>query len=170
MTESKIIKLTIILSATFYISSLTQTAYCTTDCKSSLMVLLVGLLGIFKEMGEITNFIMDKINGHESSISNELGATFTWLANPLIIFSLIIFQRSKRTALTLSIISTILILSFMAFDKVIADEAGHYNKVTELNLGYWLWLFSSVIILIGSSTIMKIQKTEEENKNAQNKG
>ena len=162
MKEVNITKLTIILSVIFYISSLTQSAYCTTDCKSSLMVLLVGLLGILTEIGTIASFIMDKINGHASSISNDLGATFTWLANPIILFSLFIFRHSKRTALTLSIISTILILLFLVFDKVVDNEAGHYSKVTELKLGYWLWLFSSLTILIGS-LIMTMHDNEKKN-------
>ena len=165
MTERNIAKLTIILSVTFYISSLTQTSYCTNDCKSSLMVLLVGLLGILTEIGAIASFIMDKINGHTSSISNDLGATFTWLANPIILFALFIFRHSKRTALMLSIISTILILLFLVFDKVIDNEAGHYSKVTELKLGYWLWLFSSLTIFIGSLIITKMTTNDSEKKN-----
>jgi type III secretory pathway component EscU len=91
MTEGNITNLTIILSLTFYISSLTQTAYCTNDCKSSLMVLLVGILGILTEIGAIASSIMDKINGQTSTINNDIGAAFTWLANPIILFSLFIF-------------------------------------------------------------------------------
>ena len=166
MTEGNITRLTIILSVTFYISSLAQTAYCTNDCKSSLMVLLVGLLGILTEIGAIASFIMDKINGQTSTINNDIGATFTWLANPIILFSLIIFRHSKRTALILSTISSTLILLFLVFDKVVDNEAGHYSKVTELKLGYWLWLFSSLIILIGSLIITKRKTVDNENKNA----
>ena len=160
MNEGNVKKLTIILSLTFYIISLTQTAYCTNDCNSSIMVLFVGFLGVLTEIGAITSFIMDKINGYPNSIDCELGATFTWLANPIILFSLIIFKYSKKTAFTLSISSTILILVFLMFDKVIDNEAGHYIKVTELKLGYWLWLLSSLTILIGSSITIKISKMD----------
>jgi len=166
MTEKNITKTTIVLSTILYVTSLTQNAYCTNDCKSSLMVLLVGLLGILTEIGAMASFITDKINGHTSSISNDLGATFTWLANPIILFSLFILRHSKRTALMLSIVSTILILLFLVFDKVVDNEAGHYSKVTELKLGYWLWLFSSLTILIGSFIITKMTITDNEKKNA----
>jgi hypothetical protein len=166
MTEKNITKLTIIIATTLFIVSLTQTAYCTNDCKSSFMVLLIGLLGILTEIGAIASFILEKLNGHSSSISNEIGATFTWLANPIILFSLFIFNHSKRTSLVLSIISTILILLFMAFDKVLDNEAGHYSKITELKLGYWLWLLSSLTILTGSLTILKLTKLDNERKNA----
>jgi small-conductance mechanosensitive channel len=166
MTEKNITKLTIIIAITLFVVSLTQTAYCTNDCKSSLMVLLIGLLGILTEIGAIANFIFERLNGHSSSISNEIGATFIWLANPIIIFSIFIFYYNKRISLVFSIISTILILLFMAFDKVIDNEAGHYSKITELKLGYWLWLLSSVTILIGSLTILKLTKLNNERKNA----
>ncbi len=166
MTEGNITKLTIILSLTFYISSLTQTAYCTNDCKSSLMVLLVGILGILTEIGAISSSIMDKINGQTSSLNNDVGAAFTWFANPVILLSLFIFRRNKKTALILSIISTTLILLFLIFDKVVDNEAGHYSKVTELKLGYWLWLFSSLIILMGSLIIIKRKTLENDNNNA----
>ena len=127
------------------------------------MVLLVGLLGILTEIGAIASFIMDKINGQTSTINNDIGATFTWLANPIILFSLIIFRHSKRTALILSTISSTLILLFLVFDKVVDNEAGHYSKVTELKLGYLLWLFSSMIILIGSLIITKRKTVDNEN-------
>ena len=158
MTEKNITKLTIILSAGLFITSLTQTAYCTTDCKSSFMVLLVGILGILTEIGAVSSFILDTLNGHTGSLKHPIGATFTWLANPILLFSLIIFRHSKKTALILSIISTLIILSFTLFDKVIDNEAGHYSTVTTLNLGYWLWFLSSLTILMGSLTILKISK------------
>jgi hypothetical protein len=161
MNEGNLTKLTIILSAAFYFTSLTQTAYCTGDCKSSIMVLLVGLLGILTEMGALISFIIDKINGETSSISSDIGATFTWLANPIILIALIILRDNKRIALVLSISSTILIVAFLLFDKVINNEAGHYNKITELKLGYWLWLLSSMTILIGSLIIIKKSKSNK---------
>jgi hypothetical protein len=164
MTEGNITKLTIILSVTFYLSSLTQTAYCTYDCKSSLTVFLVGLLGVLTEIGSIVSSIMDKINGQTNTMNINIGATFTWLANPIIVFSLIIFRHSKRTALILSTISSALILLFLVFDRVVDDVAGHYSKVTNIKLGYWLWLFSSLIIMIGSLIITKRKKVDNENK------
>ena len=66
MTEINITKLTILISSAFYVASLTQIAYCTNDCKSSLMVLLVGILGVLTELGGIVNFILEKLNGHYS--------------------------------------------------------------------------------------------------------
>ncbi len=165
MTERNITKLTIILSVIFYISSLTQTAYCTNDGKGSLMVLLVGLLGVLTEIGAIASSIIDRINGQTSFLNNEIGATFTWLANPIILFSLFIFRYSKRTALILSTISTALILLFLVFDKVVDNESGHYSKVTELKLGYCLWLFSSLIIFFGSLIITKSKTIDNEKKN-----
>ena len=164
MKEDNITKFTIIICATFFISSLTQNAYCTNGCKSSLMVLLVGLLGILTEIGAIASLIIDKINGHSSSVSNNIGATFTWLANPILLFSMILLRHSIRTALILSLVSTMLILYFLVFDKVLDNEAGHYIKVSELKLGYWLWLLSSLTILSGSLIITKMRIKNNEKK------
>ena len=158
MTEKNITKLTILISSVFYITSLTQTAYCTNDCKSSLMVFIVGILGILTELGGILNFILEKLNGNFSSLKNDMGATFVWFANPLILFSLFIIISNKKSAFIFSIISTKLILLFLAFDKVIDNEAGHYSKVIEIKLGYWFWLLSSLTILIGSLIILKTKK------------
>ena len=161
MTEKNITKLTIILSVLFFVASLTQSAYCTNDCKRSFMVLLVGLLGILTELGTISNFILDKLNGDVSSINNSLGATFTWLANPVIFLSLIFLRTNKKVALIFSIISTLLILLFMAFDKVIDNEAGHYSKIVELKPGYWLWLLSSLTVLAGSLMLIRVTKSNK---------
>jgi len=38
----------------------------------------------------------------------------------------------------------------MLFDHVIDDEAGHYSKIKSLETGYWLWLASSLTILLGA--------------------
>ncbi len=157
MKEGIITKWIIILSAIFYISSLTQTAYCTTDCKNSLSLLFIGILGVLVEIGATANFIISKINGHTCTLNNTIGASFTWLANPLILFCFIVITYSKKTAVLLSGLSTIIILLFLVFDEVIDDEAGHYRQITEIKLGYWLWLLSSLTILIGSLTLLKIK-------------
>lgn len=151
---------TIIVSLLFYITSLSQTAYCTTDCKSSFMVLLIGILGILTEFGAIVSFIMNKISGHNTSMSSSIGAAFVWLANPLILLSLILIKKRSKSAFILSSISTVLILLFLTFNKVIDDEGGHYRMVTEIKSGYWLWFGSSLTILIGSFVVLKINNNK----------
>jgi len=155
MTEKNITKLTIILSAGLFMTALTQTAYCTTDCKGSFMVFLAGILGVLTEIGAVASFMLDTLNGHSGGLKHPIGAAFTWLANPILLFSYIIFSQSKKTAFILSIVSTLIILSFTLFDKVIDNSAGHYKTVTALNLGYWLWLLSSLTIVLGSLIILK---------------
>lgn len=158
LTEKNIAVTTIILSVGLFIASLTQTAYCTSDCKGSFMVLLAGILGVLTEIGAVVSFILEVLNGHSGGLKHPIGAAFTWLANPILLFSYIIFTKSKKTAFVLSIVSTLIIISFSLFDKVIDNSAGHYKTVTTLNLGYWLWLLSSLIIVMGSLIILKRSK------------
>jgi hypothetical protein len=42
-------------------------------------------------------------------------------------------------------------LSFLLVDEIITNEAGTKSKVVSYELGYWLWLLSSFIMLIGNS-------------------
>lgn len=155
MTEKRITQLTLALAIALFISALTQPAYCTASCKNSLMVFLVGILGILTELGALMSCVLEGTGG----LKDPVGATFSWLANPFLFISMIVFAFRKKAALVSSIISTLLVLYFLLFSRVI-DDAGHYNKVTALGLGYWLWLSSSLVILIGSMIVLKTSKNE----------
>ncbi len=164
MTYRNTIKFTTIVAIGLFITSLTQEAFCTTgDCKKGIMVLLVGWMGILTELGAIASVLID--NGSTSIFKSGFGSTFTWLANPLIIFSLIMLRVNSKSSLKISIISTLIILSFMLFGKVINNEAGSYSQVTDLSIGYWLWLLSSVTVVIGSFLLNKLNSDLEDNKN-----
>ncbi|MEO1051405.1 MAG: hypothetical protein AAFX87_12320 [Bacteroidota bacterium] len=66
-------------------------------------------------------------------------------------------------SLILCLLSTLIALSFMLFDEIIDDEAGHYRKITGYELGYWLWISSNAVMLLGNILIRK-------NKNALQQG
>ncbi len=73
-----------------------------------------------------------------------------WLANPLFLFSLLIyfFSKKKRFAFIFSLLATILAISFLGIDEIYKNEAGQKGQITEYLLGYWLWLSAMVIMLI----------------------
>jgi len=73
-----------------------------------------------------------------------------WLANPFLFLSWISFEKYKKASLLLSILATITGLSFLSFDQIMTTEAGHYSNIIEYKLGYWLWISSMVIILLGN--------------------
>lgn len=57
------------------------------------MIFLVGILGVLTEFGAIVSFIMNKLDGHNTSMNSSIGAAFVWLANPLILLSLILLKK-----------------------------------------------------------------------------
>lgn len=121
-------RIIIAISVGLFLFSLTRQCYCTTTtCSDSIMVFLLGGLGLFMS-----------------------GAALAWLANPLIIFSWIHTKRKSKHSLTLSALAVLMCLSFLLFDTVLDNEAGHSNKIIEYKLGYWLWTLSAVVMLLGN--------------------
>jgi hypothetical protein len=120
-------KATLLLSVGLYLASLTQKCYCTeSSCGDSIAVVISGLFG----------FLLG-------------GAALTWLANPMLWFAWVSFNNAKRS-LVASTISFALSLSFIFFDEVISDEAGHYSKILNYKAGYWLWLASAFTMVFGA--------------------
>lgn len=121
---------TLSLSIGLLIIALTQKCYCTTSlCGDSIAVFIFGIFGIF--FG---------------------GAALCWLANPLLILSWILIKNNKLS-LILSLLSTLIAISFLLFDEIIDDEAGNYRKIVGYELGYWLWVSSNCIMLLGNFLI-----------------
>lgn len=79
-----------------------------------------------------------------------LGAGLTWLANPILFISWVKYKTNSKTSFYCSAISTIISLSFLMFDEVIAEEAGNFQRISSYKIGYWLWVASSVTILTGN--------------------
>ena len=124
-------KIFLFLSIGVFIISLTQKSYCSSYglCNNyGFLSLFFGWIGVF--MLHIP--------------------AFTWLANPLLLGSWVFFRKNSKTSFILSIIAFSLMLSFLLVDEIISNEAGTKSKVVFYGLGYWLWLFSSFIMLIGN--------------------
>lgn len=166
MSAKKLTKLIAIIGVTLFIASLTQKCYCLGDqCGDSIAAFLFGWLGVLLELGHVATFIMEKVQGQDTIFNNEIGVTISWLANPLIIISFVTLRFCPKTTIVISILSTVLILSFLLFRYVIANEAGHYYEITSYKMGYYLWLSSSLTILTGS-IYLTTKLTDNEKKNA----
>ena len=110
--------------------ALTQKTYCTPDCGShgsGFVAFLFGTLGIF--VG---------------------GAYITWFANPFLILSWLFIGKRPWVSLVLSSFSLAIAFSFLTYDEIMIKEAGHYGKIVGYALGYWLWITSIAIMLLGS--------------------
>ena len=60
----------------------------------------------------------------------------------------------RKTSLLLSLLSTVIALSFLMFDEVVINEAGDSSAVTRYALGYWLWIGSHAAMVVGNVLII----------------
>ena len=126
--KDKISNYLLLLSIVLFIIACTQKCYCTdNDCGeygSGMVVLIIGAFGIFSG-----------------------GACLAWLANPLILLAWVT-AKSPKFSLILSIIALTIGISFLFFDEIIRDEAGHYGKITGYKAGYYLWNLSFISMIV----------------------
>jgi hypothetical protein len=146
LMKNKPQKIFLFLSIGVFIISLTQKSYCTVggNCEyfSGLLNLIFGWFGVFK-----LHF-----------------PAFTWLANPLLFISWILFKKNPQKSLILSCIIFPLMLSFLLVNKIIVNDGSTTSIINFYGLGYWLWLFSSFIMLIGNIIHWKNNKYSKPSK------
>lgn len=119
-----------IIGISLLLVSLTQKAYCTsTTCSDSIMVFLLGSIG----------FIFG-------------GAALCWLANPLLIASWYFIKKTKP-AMFLSAAAFIIAMLFLTSGSVLDNENGNYHPIVSYEPGYWLWLGSGLITMLGNFAI-----------------
>jgi len=78
------------------------------------------------------------------------GACLTWLANPLLLVSWITYQKYPKISLATSLLAMIVGLSFLTFKEIIINEAGHFGQITGYALGYWFWILSILLLVLGN--------------------
>ena len=129
--KSKLKAVVLIVGIGLFIFSLFYTCFCTDNvCRTSIEALLIGWLAM--------------LTG---------GAAITWLANPFLIITWILLTKNKKPAWLFGLTASIISISFLKFQVIIENEAGHYNSITKIGLGYWLWFSSCLATFIGSLTI-----------------
>jgi len=62
----------------------------------------------------------------------------------------VLFKAASRFR-PLSLIAAALISSFLFAKTVVSSESPTYSKVIGYGLGYWLWLGSALVLLIGAT-------------------
>ena len=87
-----------------------------------------------------------------------IGKSFgwSWLANPLLIFTLLLFfHRSKskwrRTALYTASAAFLFSLSFLLVDEIPGKKPEAMVGVVTPKVGYWIWLCSMSALLVAAS-------------------
>jgi hypothetical protein len=122
----------IIVSILLFFISCFYICYCTTDrCRTSIEALLIGWLAIF-----------------------DGGPGMAWIANPLLLITWILFSKRHRLALFFSIVTALISLSFLGYNKIIDNEGGTINSIIKIGPGYWLWLSSCLTTFLGVLTML----------------
>ena len=129
--KSKIKTVVLIIGVGLFVISLFNICFCTANgCRTSIEAFLIGWLAMFTG-----------------------GAAITWLANPFLIIAGVLLTKNKKSAWLFGLTALLFSISFLKFQIIIENEAGHYNPITKIGLGYWLWLSSCLTTFIGSLTI-----------------
>jgi hypothetical protein len=71
-----------------------------------------------------------------------------------------IFWGNKKRSLITSFIALAISLSFLIFKEVMVDEAGNMAKISQYKIGYWLWVSSSLIMVINNMFLLYQKKKE----------
>lgn len=72
-----------------------------------------------------------------------------WLANPLWLLSLLLIlgHADRWISVVISTVGFLFSLSFLFYNSVLVNEAGHKGEIIGYGIGYWLWLSSFVLLL-----------------------
>ncbi|MCG8573646.1 MAG: hypothetical protein MI810_02085 [Flavobacteriales bacterium] len=86
----------------------------------------------------------------------------TWWANPFIIASWFYLFKKNRISIALSIVACLLALSLLWVTELMISTSGETANIKTYLVGYWFWLCSIVISLIGSILLIPQSKKYPE--------
>lgn len=96
------------------------------------------------------------LTGSIAFLGGGIAEQFVWFANPLLLISIYFLWNDNRKAILISLASFLIALSFMLWDEVLKSESGATTKILSLELGYYLWIASIGILLIGNFFYFRI--------------
>lgn len=80
-----------------------------------------------------------------------LGGYYAWIANPFLFLSWFYIYKAKYLCgLLLSVISLVLMLSFLSYKTILISENMTYLKIVWRGPGYWFWVVSAVFSCLSS--------------------
>jgi hypothetical protein len=89
-------------------------------------------------------------------------AYLTWLSNPLLILSWMTIKRIPTLSLMLGISAFLVSISFLFFDEIKNVETGEMKDIIDYKLGYWIWMLSSLPIIVGNLVQLNINKKKNK--------
>jgi hypothetical protein len=142
MKPSHTPKLIVLASLIIFAISLANTAFTITDFE-----------GVHK-FAAINALLM----GSTAFIGGGLLEWIVWLANPIYFIAIAYFLQGNKSAKKISILASLLALSFAFWTKILASESGRQARISERNSGYYFWVLSIVLLTIGINYYMRKMK------------
>jgi len=138
--------LCLLCSIGLFLASLTQSAFCLGDCNNQWRGVWVLLFG----WGAML------LGGN---------AVCFWFANPLLFVAWITF-RYPRVSLWFSIFAVTVSAAFLLFTGITMGNLHNneldFTPIVHRHLGYWLWLSSMIIMLVGNGSKIIVLHNEQE--------
>lgn len=132
--------ITIIASLTVFCISLTKNA------------VTIDYLGI-KTVPSLDYFLMGSI----AFIGGGALEQVIWLANPLSLVSIFLLLMNKRSAFKWCLSALIIAVSFSSWNEILGNEGGSSAKIISLELGYYLWVLSILILTMGTYAYFRVE-------------
>lgn len=85
-----------------------------------------------------------------------------WMANPLYVIAILLFFSNLKGSMVFSVNSLIIAYSFMNWEEILAAENGRNAQIVSLGLGYWCWLASILILVLGAGLSLYREKLTEK--------
>ncbi|ALN64567.1 putative membrane protein [Lysobacter antibioticus] len=78
---------------------------------------------------------------------------FEWYANPALLLSwLLLWKKHFIAGAIFAAVALVTGGAFLFRHEIIINEAGHSGTILSKDVGYWLWIASMAIALIGNAT------------------
>ena len=110
-----------------------------------------------KEADVYSNSLFMVFLGWIAILGGGLVPTIIWLANPLYFVGLFFILNRVKFGIVAVFLALILAFYFTTLDSIMDGESGATTNITELGLGYYLWV-SSFIMLFLTGCYMFINK------------
>jgi hypothetical protein len=143
MKNKKLQIIIITLSLELLIVSLTQNA------------IVRGFNNVIEAQSSAELFFM----GATAILGGGLFEWIIWLANPLSLFAMIDLWKGKKSAINKCYIALVLAISFAFWNSILGSESGSMATIISLQLGYYLWVLSIVVLTIGTFLCAKVKNS-----------
>jgi len=87
-----------------------------------------------------------------------------WWANPLYITAIFFLVKNRKISIIFSLSALALASSFMFLNEIMTSESGQMSRITELKLGYKMWVLSFAVLLIGTLVDLLFDKTRNNSR------